>query len=118
MKKNKEDMGPLNESIHGLQTVFAHQRVVELEGADVIRRNVSRRQRFGDLSHDAALICRDTWSSGLCRTANARARTHTHTLHKILWFLITLIKKRNKPDRIPAVVRRSEPSSTALLRRW
>lgn len=70
--KNKDDMGPLNESIHELQSVFAHQRVVKLEGADVIRRNVSRRQRFGYLSHDAALICRDMRSSGLCWTTHTR----------------------------------------------
>lgn len=42
---------------YAVETV-SYQGVVKLEGANVVSWNVSRRQRFWYLSHDAALICR------------------------------------------------------------
>lgn len=36
--------------------LFWNQRVVKLEGTDVVGRNVGRSQGLGDLGHDAALI--------------------------------------------------------------
>lgn len=35
-----------------------YQGVVELEGTNVVSRNVRRRQGFWYLSHDAALVCK------------------------------------------------------------
>lgn len=35
----------------------AHQGVIEVEGADVIGRNVGGGQRLGDLRHDATFVC-------------------------------------------------------------
>lgn len=62
--EKSRNTGPLAEQIDGASV--SHQRVVKLEGADVIRRNVSCGQGFGYLSHDAALVCGD--KSERCQT--------------------------------------------------
>lgn len=60
--ENSRNTGPLTEQIDGASV--SHQRMIKLEGADVICRNVSCGQGFGYLSHDAALVCRSKSERG------------------------------------------------------